>query len=212
VTGSEANTNGTLTNSGAIRATTEITSLNVGGNITGNTDEQVVISATGHTSSSAKTDVAIGKITVGSIKNNVTTGGNVYYANLLAGYAPANSATGTATDGDASIGTILVNGNLSGTNIAAGTSAGADGKFATTDDAVISSTDRTNLTATIASIIVKGSLQNTAGSDDSYGFAAQWIKSVQIGDSHRPLQPGKSNDTTPTAVVTGSDTNYLEVE
>jgi hypothetical protein len=212
VTGSEANTNGTLTNSGAIRATTEITSLTVGGNITGNTDEQVVISAAGHTSSSAKTDVAIGKITVGSIKNNVTTGGNVSYANLLAGYAPANSATGTATDGDASIGTILVNGNLSGTNIAAGTSAGADGKFATTDDAVISSTDRTNLTATIASIIVKGSLRNTAGSDDSYGFAAQWIKSVQIGDSHRPLQPGKSNDTTPTAVVTGSDTNYLEVE
>jgi len=214
VLGSEATT-GVLTNSGAIRATTAIEKLTIGGNVTGTTDCAVVISAGGHTSGkNISSDIAIGEITIGD--GTTANTGDVTYANILAGYTPASSsALGNATDADASIGTVTIHGNMSGTNVVAGVSAGSDGKFGTNDDSLISGgTNRASLTATIASIIVGGQVNNTASASDTYGIVAQWIKAIEVDGNSVALNPGHTGvgqDAPAKPVVTGSDTNYLEV-
>jgi len=198
-------TTATLTNSGAIRATTEITELTIDGNVTGTTDCAVAISATGHTTGNVKTDIGIGQLTIGT----ATGGGNITYANILAGYAPtASSVYGTAKDADASIGSVTINGNMEGTNIVAGAALGGASYFGVSGNTSISGTDRINLTATIASVIVKGQVNSTPVSGDTYGIVSQYLKAIQIGGTNISLDNIKSDDH---GTIGTTDTNYLEV-
>jgi len=75
-------------------------------------------------------------------------------------------------------------------------------------------TNRASLTATIASIIVGGQVNNTASASDTYGIVAQWIKAIEVDGNSVALNPGHTGvgqDAPAKPVVTGSDTNYLEV-
>jgi len=193
----------TLTNSGAIRASVEIVKLNIDGSITGTADCAVAISATGHTTGTvSKVDTAIGQLTVG---------GDVTYANILAGYAPASSSVyGTAKDADASIGTVTINGDMQGTNIVAGAALGGGSHFGASGNTLISGTDRLGVTATIASIIVKGQLNSTSDTSDGYGIVSQLLKGIEINGTALVIAPGAGAVTQPVKIG-GSDTSYLEV-
>ncbi|MGC3989629.1 MAG: Calx-beta domain-containing protein [Chthoniobacteraceae bacterium] len=198
----------TLTNSGAIRAGGEIVKLTVNGNLTGTTDCAVTIGAVGHTSGNvSKVDTAIGQLTIGTS----TGGGDVTYANILAGYAPATSSVyGTAKDADASIGAVTINGSMSGTNIVAGAAVGSGAHFGASGNTLISGTDRANLTATIASVIVKGQVNSTSASGDGYGIVSQLLKGIEVNGTALVIAGGAGGVTQPVA-INGSDTSFLEV-
>jgi len=59
---------------------------------------------------------------------------------------------GTATNPDAQIGAVVIRGDVTGTNIVAGVIRGADGRFGTTDDALITGQSLADDPTVIASI------------------------------------------------------------
>ena len=194
---SGVNGGGGIANSGAIRADV-IDSLTVKGDVTGNNTvtndfSPVLISGTGLTN-----NVAIRSINIG---------GDVKFAEILAGYNDAASKDsntgvvnfrGIAKSADASIGTITIGGTVRGVNIVAGAKPGADGRFGTADDRLLSGSsiiDDPDAIATIASVIIKGGLPATQN-PAFYGIVAQHIVSIQLGTPAQivPLQAGAFND------------------
>jgi len=167
----------TVTNDAAILAANDIASITVGG-ILGTSTDSVLISAVGQVNP-GKTDLAFGKISVGS--------GGVTYTNFLAGYDQSQSPV----NGAASIGTVIDAGSWSGSNLVAGVLAGqATGHFGDPSATLIATTP--NVIPTIASIIIKGHVTSApvAASPDTYGFVAKDIKSFSVNGQPQSLALG----------------------
>ena len=164
---------------GSIVAANDIGSLTVSGSVTGTYSDPVVISAGGQ-DVPTRSDLAFGRISVG---------GGVTYANILAGY----DQTGAAVNGAASIGTVIVGGDWSGSNLVAGVLAGTGGHFGAEDgsDSLIPAGN--SIIPTIASIIIKGQVKSAivpAGDTDlanTYGIVAGKIEALSINKLAQPL-------------------------
>jgi hypothetical protein len=131
--------------------------------------------------------------------------------------ATAAVPRGTAVNADASLGTIVIGGNLRGVNIVAGATTGPDARFGSADDAVIalsaSASNDPKLFSKIASVVIKGAIvANPAGPGAAYGIVAQNVVSVKLGTPGTAvaLQPGTGNDRTPTEL--GGATNFHVLE
>ena len=196
--GSNSGTGG-IADSGAISATQNIVSLAIDGAVTGTAANPVLVSALQGTRV-GKTDLAI---------SSLTFQGNVSYLDVLAGYSPASVTTaaaaplGTPTDGTAQIGTVTFAANLSATNVAAGvtgisngTKYPPDGQFGTKSDAAIATGGVKGLYSSIAKILVEGTTAGDSTSGDSFGFVAQNVVTVALGNPpvYANLNSGPDND------------------
>jgi hypothetical protein len=188
---------GTLTGSGSIQAAFDIGQITVNGSLVGNLAVPVIISARGQMSPTT-TDVAIAGLSVG---------GNVAYANILAGY----NTSGHGVDGSAGIGDVSVTGSWATSNLVAGVQPGPDGLFGTADDTPIA-TSTPNILSQIASVTIGGKVFGTpatVNSADHFGFVSQYIISFEVSGVTLPLQPGPHNDSIP--LVKTGDVTLLEV-
>jgi hypothetical protein len=195
-----------LFDSGVIRVDRDLQFLLVRGNVFGDSTTPVVIAAagSGNPPPDGNGDLAIQRLVVN---------GDVSFLNVLGGYGANASSTaplGTPTNPDAQIGSVVIRGDVVATDIVAGVARGADGRFGTADDALISGglADDPTVVATIAKIVLEGDIQTNA---DAYGIVAQEIKSVLLGPAGTPLDltPGKGNDNE--AIVAGSNFIVREI-
>jgi hypothetical protein len=176
--------NDTVTADGAILSANDIASLAVTGaaGIAGTSSNPVVISAYGQ-AVPGKTDLAFGRI---SVAHDVT------YANFLAGYDQSLNPL----NGAASIGSVIVGGNWSGSNLIAGAQpANIGGPFGSS--VLINS----SLISSIASIIIEGhdpaASQHgvinapVAASPGTYGFVAGKIGAFTLDGAPQSLSFGE---------------------
>lgn len=187
-----------LANSGVIRSDNTITSLVINGDLKGSETSNAIVSA------------------VNFIKK-LQVGRDVEFAEILAGYATDPTATtprATALNADAQIGTVQINGSIKASSIIAGLMAGADGKFGTFDDDVITGegvTDSAKVISKIAKVIIGSALTAPViPVDASFGIAAENVVSVQLGGIAMALIKGPHNDSG-TELGTGSKINVMEV-
>ncbi len=193
---------GTGAQSGSIRAGEKIESAVIHGSLLGSAANPVSLTAGGIPPSAADDDAtAIGRLSVA---------GSVTFAKILAGYDSA----GSASNGDAQIGRIVVGGNWLASSAIAGALAGLDGSFGTVDD-VIRFPHFGAIIASIAAIKIGGIARGTMGSpSDHFGFVAEEIGSVVIGARVVGLSPGPSNDRDPadSALAIGTTGDFRVVE
>jgi hypothetical protein len=182
ITGTDNSTSGPgLVNNATIRARDDIGSLFVGGDVTGNDTQRVLITARGQAMPTATTDLAIGKITIN---------GNIEQAEILAGFDfSLMSGTPDAANGNAQIGAVKVGGDWIASSISAGVDSNGNG-FGNANDSVIdmpsgAATDA--IVAKIASITIGGTVTGTASSGDHFGFVAQQIGAFTAGGFTAPL-------------------------
>lgn len=173
--------------SGAIDSNGTIGLLHVSSSIIGTATVPVNISAAGKS--------AIMKIDVG---------GNITFANILAGYNDA-----TPVNADAGIGTILVGGNLIATNIVAGVVDTNANGFGNADDVIFANT--TKAISSIGKIEVGGVIDGTAGGADHFGITAQAIKKILINAVPVVLTTGAGNDDLAVPASTTGDITIREV-
>jgi hypothetical protein len=178
-----------------IAANTIFNSLTIKGSVTGlenGTASTPVVLSAGGNGGVGKADLALRSISIG---------GNVSFANILAGY-DVNSA---AFDRHAQIGTIAVKGNWATSNIIAGatnTAAGA-GNFGDANDASIpaaGTADTSTTLSSIASIKIGGTLAGTPdgiNAVDHFGFVAEQITTLSVNGVKITLTTGHSNDDVP---------------
>lgn len=188
-----------LGGSAVIASSQEIGVITVKGAVTGNSTAAAVISAQN----------AIGR---------AIFGGNVEFAEILAGYSPVSDVTaprGTLANLDALIGKVIVDGTLRATSIVAGVNAGGDGMFGTLDDqsAVDGAVQppATRAISRIASVIagaVDGHPDSPAGA--SYGIVAEEVKAVKVGGVAVPLNKGAHNDDATAVGGAAAKLNVLE--
>ncbi len=160
---------------GAIRSDGKISSVSILNGINSvDSSKAAIISAVGEAGGKAIRSLHI----KGSVEN----------AAILAGYDHA----GVAINADASIGRVRVSGDWVSSNLVAGVKAGADGRFGTLDDALVSR--ETSTVAKIASIRIKGIVQGTVAAGDHFGFLAEHIGSFHAKGTRLPLASGPAND------------------
>jgi hypothetical protein len=197
-----------LADSAAIRANRDIQSLLVRGSILGDISTPAVIAAAGIGAPppAGTGDVAIQRLVID---------GDVSYLNILGGYggnAFAGAPLGTPTNADAQIGSVVIRGDILGTNIVAGVTSGADGRFGTADDALITGQgavpDDPTVFSTIARVVLQAAVQTNT---DLYAIVAQAVKTVLVGSDGTPLELslGRGNDNKP--VVAGSNFVVREI-
>ncbi len=166
--------------------------LTVKGSIIGSSSVRVLITASGQTSPTATSDVAIGSIHVS---------GRVEDTDIKAGYVFTS-----ASYGDAGIGAVVVGGDWVASNLVAGAqNLGADGIVGGTG----ANTDNINygdshdarnangnlsITAKIASIVIGGQVLGTPGGTDHFGFVSQQIGSFKAAGLSVVLKAGADND------------------
>jgi hypothetical protein len=183
---------GTITSSGAILAD-RIDLLAVSGKLTGDATNAVFIDATGRFG-----DLAIKSLSVA---------GAVNFAEIRAGYGDTG-----ATSADASIGTVVFGGTVHALDLIAGAQAGADGRFGTADDGVVSGGGVKNdpaIISKIASVVFLNAAAITADAA-KFGISAQQIAAITLGAARIPLHAGPGNDRTPIEI--GGATNFRAVE
>jgi hypothetical protein len=162
----------------------DLSSLVVHGSVTNST-----FTALGQAVQGAKTDLAFGKIAIT---------GAVSSSRFLAGY----DVNGNAGNGDAQIGAVTVGGDWTASDLVAGTQAGADNLFGTSDDTAIGA-GSLNIVSKIASVVIGGQVFGTADTTDHFGFVAELIGSFKVNKVAIPLQNGVAElDGSTTADVT----------
>jgi hypothetical protein len=155
-------------------------------------------------------------ITAGREIASLRVRGDVQFADILAGVSARLVDTRSPGSDDvantARIGTVLIQGNMAATNIAAGVQP-VDGVFGNSDDAAANINDTT--ISRIASVVVTGQVTApTSTVDGSYGIVARFVGAVRIGGAAVPLIPGAGNDRGGTPVeigATGSRTFVSEL-
>jgi hypothetical protein len=96
---------------------------------------------------------------------------------------------GIAVNGDASVGAVTVTGDFSASSIVAGVKDAGQPGFG--DETVSGTINDTSRIAQIASVIVRGQVFGTASpTDDRFGFVAERIGVIRIGNSALPLTSG----------------------
>ena len=173
-----------LVDSGAIRATREIASLIIKGNVLGNSDVRSVISAGGLGSD----HLAVTRLVIH---------GRAEHLDVLGGYsgdAAAGSPLGGASNPDALSGTIVFRSSVLATNVVSGAVAGSDGRFGTSDDRAIGSgvgADNPNVLSRIAKVVIRGAVQPNP---IVFGIVAQSVDAVEVGGVPVELHPNPGVD------------------
>ena len=184
VAGTE-NGGGVLINSGAIRAVLDIGSINVRGNIIGDTGTHVLICARGQGAPGATSDVAIKSLHVL---------GRVELTDILAGYDTSPLPVGV--NADAQIGRVVV-GDWIASNLVAGVQDNAtavrDDYFGNGDDQLIAGGSAA-ITSRIGSVVIKGTALGTVPGADSFAIVAESVGTLRIGGTVIPLTAGNGND------------------
>ena len=191
---------GTNNDAGAIHVAGDVGSLNIRGNVIGDSSHSVEITAAGMKSLTDTKDISFGKIRIG---------GRVEFSDVLAGY----SVDSDAVNGHAQIGSVTVKGDWIASNLVAGirTSTGTDNDFGTNTDAVITGQGPAGVIAKIARIRIMGSVAGTSDdSQDNFSFTAQQIGAFTFGKNHLHLQHGSGNDGFILAQQTGGDVDLHE--
>ncbi len=173
--------------SGRILSTGDITSLTIGHDLK---------AGAGALSGSVASSHAIGTMLVkGSVLGNgtvkahilanasiarLTVNGRVELARVLAGYN--NDATqDTTIGGDAQIGTVTVAHDWIASDLVAGANDNLDGSFGSNDQSI--GICDPAIRSKIASIVIKGQALGTVGGTDHFGFVAQDLGMLKIGDA-----------------------------
>jgi hypothetical protein len=189
-----------LSNSGAIRAGSDIGTLLVRGSLEGSAEHPVVISALGQPTPTATVDLAMRSITVL---------GRVWHSAILAGYStevsgPGHDVFGTPVNADAQIGTVRVGGDWIASDLIAGLDTGGDGFFGDVDDekiaiAGVTGGRDTAAISRIASIVIGARVLGESGSgSERNGFGAQFVGSMRVGGTALiPLFAGAGTDLFP---------------
>jgi hypothetical protein len=208
---SGTNTGGPIANSGAIRSSTDILSLTIGGVVTGTAADPVIISAQQGPATAAHltSDLAIA---------NLAVGGAATYLDVLAGYGPtvsmgsnvAGQPLGVPMDGSAQIGTVSFHSTLSASNIVAGATPDSNGQFGTTGDTALPPrTEPFSVISSIAKITVAGTLTgDSAPATDNFGIVAESVGALSVNSaivSLANLIPG-------TPILVPSSTNVFVLE
>jgi hypothetical protein len=168
--------------SGRVLAARNIGPILVKGSLTGTAAAPIIITAGANSIPVGTSNVVIKSLTVN---------GSVEYANILAGY----DTGGMGVNADAQIGAVVVGGDWIASNLIAGSDPGGDGKFGTFDDSLINfGQQNPAITASIASIVVKGQVLGSPQAGDAFGFVAQRVGSMSVGGSLVKLAPGASKD------------------
>lgn len=163
--------------SGGIRANTSIGSLTIGGNVTGDGEDPVYITGGGidYQTGAPKAIAALGKIV---IKGNVTN------TKILAGWdakADQNSSFShrpAAVNGDASITSVVVEGNWAASDIVAGAEDGTANGFGRNDTVITG--DLAKSIAKIGSVTILGTAVGSAVAGEHYGIVAEQIGKLQV--------------------------------
>ncbi|MGB8167969.1 MAG: hypothetical protein WCF18_10795, partial [Chthoniobacteraceae bacterium] len=204
-------------NSGFISAEGNLASVKIGASLRGGSGPGSGYVAAGGNLSSFEAAFASGdsetsrpRISAGKMIASLTINESIFNTDILAGYR----TNGSAFNPDAQIGTVKIGtgtgpGNMQGTNIVAGLSAGVDGYFGTFDDRPILGSGSPAIYSKIAKVIVKGAISNTSASGDTFGIIAENLVSLMIGSSTLPLTGGALNDDY-RPVAESSDTVYGE--
>ena len=133
---------------------------------------------------------------------SATFGGDVSFAEILAGYSGPTSAAkprGELVNAGANIGAIIVSGTFSASSIVAGVDAGGDGKFGTIDDqqttTAVTPPANQNLISRIASVILGNAAANpSAAASALFGIVAEQVDSVKVNGVAVPVLAGPHND------------------
>ncbi len=118
--------------------------------------------------------------------------GSVSHLNLLGGI----SVKDAPVNADAKLGLVQVGGNWKASSIATGVSAGADGRYGTADDTVLSGflvKNSPDSVSGIGSIVIGGAVSGGAPGSH-YGFVAGWIENLKINNQLFTLQSQPAND------------------
>lgn len=114
----------------------------------------------------------------------VEIGGDMRNSSFLGGYDVA----GTAVNGDATIGRIVVRGTFEASNIVAGMADISEDGFGR-NDTVIPGSNETILSR-IATVVL-GSVLGTTAAGDHFGITAEQIDKAKIGGARLPMTDGK---------------------
>lgn len=181
-----------LLNNASIRVANNIGSLAIKGDIIGNAETHVLITARGIASVpfNATKDVAFGSITVG---------GSVRYTEILAGYDTSDDLEAAAVNPNAQIGSVTVKSDWIASDLVAG--AAYNENFGDGTDTKNAGVENPDIIASIAKITIGGTVVGTAEvADDHFGFIAEQIVRFQIGSGKAglySLNAGPSNDNDP---------------
>jgi hypothetical protein len=97
-------------------------------------------------------------------------------------YWPAMISDGSASNADASIGSVRVVGNWTASDLVAGVNDAGSTGFGDADDTkIIGGTDRSGFVSQIGSVNISGAITGSAEADDHFGFVAQRILSFKTG-------------------------------
>lgn len=204
--------------SGFISAEGNISSVKIGASLLGGEGSGSGYVAAGQTLGSLEAAFASGssessrpRISAGDSITSVTISESIFNTDILAGY----NTDGIGFNPDAQIGTVKIGtgtgpGHMQGTNIVAGIGVGSDGKFGTFDDVVFAGSSSSPAYSKIASVIVKGTIEPTDSSGDSFGILAENLVSLKVGGSTLSLASGALNDSYKLVSLL-SDTYYGEI-
>lgn len=178
-----------------VRVENAIRSLTVSGNIVGDGDNRVALSALGLETKVRNVNPAFG---------NIRITGSVLHSDILGGYDTGLNPG----NGDAQIGMVTVRGSWSASNISAGVAdlAGDSDRFGEATDSSITQNDTAGIIARIAGITIRGQVFGTQDAGDHYGFVAEEIRKVSIGRGKLALDKGPNNDVIELAEATGDVT------
>ena len=123
-------------------------------------------------------------------------------AQILAGY----TVTLLPKTADAQIGNVTVKADWIASDLLAGTVL-TGSNFSKISGGT--TTDDPNITRSIGAIKISGQVLGTLGGTDSFGFAAEQIKSLSIGGASIALASGPHNDDLPISLT--GDFNVLEL-
>ncbi len=153
--------------------------MKIGGSIIGNFSQNAVISALGHPSATATSDLAIAGLSVG---------GRVEDADIYAGFTVNGEYDPTSAD--AQIGAVSIGGDWNNSNLLAGVH-----EIGSTFSKISDSHDNSKITSSIASITIGGQVLGPSGGlVVETGFSAEWIKSFSVGGTKLTLKSGAHND------------------
>jgi len=195
-----------LLRSGAITAQHDIGPILIKGSLVGratpNGASFVLISARGQEvlEPGATTDLAIASLTVR---------GSVTYAKVRAGFTSGNNDF-IGTNGNASMGPVLVGGDWASSSITAGIQDGGAVGFGTPGDSLISGAGDA-IIARIVGIAIVGEVSGSAIAGDNFGFVAQQIDKANV--HRRILTLGSLPGSPPDNILIPftDDVRFLEV-
>ena len=142
-----------------------------------------MISARGHLTPTATTDLAIASLTVR---------GRVEFGLIRAGY----TADGVPVNADAQIGKVSVGNDWIASSLVAGVVSG-NTVFGDADDAKMSGVgvkDLATISSRIESFTVNGQMFGTVGGADHFGIVAESVVAVTVDRTVLGLTSGKGND------------------